>query len=168
MRKISGKNGNLKKGEYRIALRVAYFFVTTPNHPFWVVNKGWIEAAELNVGDILTQYNGSYVLVTDISIELLDSPIKVYNFEVEDWHTYFVGSEKILVHNMCAKEFIKSPKNAKQVISYLKKQGFKEIRQSGSHKIFSDWLNTVTVPFHGSKDIAIGTLKSIMKQAGLL
>lgn len=31
----------------------------------------------------------------------MDEPIKVYNFEVEDWHTYFVSDSGILVHNLC-------------------------------------------------------------------
>ncbi len=31
---------------------------------------------------------------------MIDS-VKVYNFEVEDWHTYYVGRNEILVHNKC-------------------------------------------------------------------
>ena len=31
----------------------------------------------------------------------LCQPIKVYNFEVVDWHTYFVSDEDVLVHNTC-------------------------------------------------------------------
>ncbi|MDE6016159.1 MAG: HINT domain-containing protein, partial [Acetatifactor sp.] len=27
--------------------------------------------------------------------------VKVYNFEVEDWHTYYVAELGVLVHNMC-------------------------------------------------------------------
>ena len=38
----------------------------------------------------------------------------------------------------------------------------------GSHVILKKGSRTVVVPNHGSKDIAKGTLKSIMKQAGLL
>ena len=34
-----------------------------------------------------------------IWIELLDVPTKVYNFEVEDFHTYYVGENSVLVHN---------------------------------------------------------------------
>ena len=33
--------------------------------------------------------------------ELLEAPITVYNFEVEDFHTYYVGSASVLVHNKC-------------------------------------------------------------------
>ncbi|MBQ9199125.1 MAG: hypothetical protein IJ141_02985 [Lachnospiraceae bacterium] len=34
-------------------------------------------------------------------MEELSEAIKVYNFEVEDWHTYFVGEQGVLVHNNC-------------------------------------------------------------------
>ena len=40
--------------------------------------------------------------------------------------------------------------------------------QNGSHIKLTDGLKTVIVPDHGAKNIAIGTLRSIMKQAGLL
>ena len=41
--------------------------------------------------------------VDAIATEQCAEPVKVYNFEVEDFHTYFVGTGCILVHNMCAK-----------------------------------------------------------------
>lgn len=31
----------------------------------------------------------------------MSEKIKVYNFEVQDWHTYFVGNQGVLVHNRC-------------------------------------------------------------------
>ena len=34
--------------------------------------------------------------------EHLSEPVTVYNFAVEDYHTYFVGENDVLVHNMCA------------------------------------------------------------------
>ena len=37
--------------------------------------------------------------VEKAEIEVFDKPVKVYNFEVEDWHTYFVTEQGILVHN---------------------------------------------------------------------
>ena len=36
-----------------------------------------------------------------IQYELLKSPVKVYNFEVEDFHTYYVSNKAVLVHNFC-------------------------------------------------------------------
>ncbi|NLX76297.1 MAG: hypothetical protein GXZ01_02815, partial [Clostridiaceae bacterium] len=39
--------------------------------------------------------------VKEVRFEYLDTPIKVYNFEVEDWHTYFVSEQDVFVHNSC-------------------------------------------------------------------
>ena len=79
---------------------------STPSHPFYVPQKGWTSAISLRAGDILVLSNGEYVIVEQIQHELLESPIKVYNFEVEDFHTYYVSAnadsdEFVLVHNSC-------------------------------------------------------------------
>ena len=71
----------------------------TPKHPFYVPNQGWTDAIELRAGDRLQLLNGEYVIVEQVQHEILESPIKVYNFEVEDFHTYFVSKYSILVHN---------------------------------------------------------------------
>lgn len=46
--------------------------------------------------------NGEYVVVEQVQHELLETPVRVYNFEVEDFHTYFVGDTSVLVHNSCS------------------------------------------------------------------
>ena len=58
-------------------------------------------AAHLRAGDILVLVNGEYVVVEKVQHELLESPVKVYNFQVADYHTYYVASG-VLVHNMCS------------------------------------------------------------------
>ena len=75
--------------------------ITAPTHPFYVPKLGWTSAIKLRAGDILVLSNGEYVVVEAVQHEILESPIKVYNFEVEDFHTYFVGESSILVHNTC-------------------------------------------------------------------
>ena len=60
---------------------------------------GFAKAGELIVGDELLDVNGNVLLVEKINVELTDKPVKVYNFQVEDYHTYFVGNCKIWVHN---------------------------------------------------------------------
>ena len=75
--------------------------ITTPEHPFFVSTKGWITAINLRAGDILVTVNGEYVVLEKIQHEILETPITVYNFEVKDFHTYYVGSNCIFVHNMC-------------------------------------------------------------------
>ena len=73
--------------------------VTTVDHPFYVKNQGFIKAGELIVGDELLDVNGNILLVENFDVELTDKPVKVYNFQVEDFHTYYVGKNGILVHN---------------------------------------------------------------------
>lgn len=47
----------------------------------------------------MTLYDGK-TLVID-SLVSKDTIVTVYNFEVEDFHNYFVGKRKVLVHNDC-------------------------------------------------------------------
>ena len=73
--------------------------ITTVDHPFYVKDQGFIKAGELIVGDELLDVNGNVLLVENFDVELTDKPVKVYNFQVEDFHTYFVGTSQIMVHN---------------------------------------------------------------------
>ena len=84
----------------------------TPSHPFYVAKFGWTKAADLRAGDILVLSNGEYVVVEAVQHEILESPIKVYNFEVQDYHTYYVGENSVLVHNLCETDDVPSRKEA--------------------------------------------------------
>ena len=75
----------------------------TPEHPFYSPVKGWTEAIQLRAGDILVTVNGDYVVVEQVQHEILETPVQVFNFEVSDFHTYFVGDIPVLVHNVCGK-----------------------------------------------------------------
>jgi len=75
--------------------------ITTPEHPFYVPVKGWTSAIQLRAGDRLQLLNGKYVIIEQVQHELLETPVIVYNFEVEDFHTYYVSDSAILVHNTC-------------------------------------------------------------------
>ena len=76
--------------------------VTTDNHPFYVQGRGFIQAGNLLVGDKLISINGEDLLIEDYYTELTEEPVSVYNFQVEDFHTYFVGDCAVWVHNaMC-------------------------------------------------------------------
>ncbi len=83
----------------------------TPEHPFYVPKKGWTSAIDLRAGDILVMLNGEYVVVEQVQHELLESPETTYNFEVEGFHTYHVGEQSLLVHNLCKQELVAGDKN---------------------------------------------------------
>ena len=73
--------------------------ITTETHPFYVKNRGFVNAGELAVGDELLDVNGNVLLVENFDVELTDDSVKVYNFQVEDFHTYHVGECGVWVHN---------------------------------------------------------------------
>ena len=90
---------------------------TTPEHPFYVPQQEqiyastennntkysekdtWILAKNLKKGAKVFLF--STLLATVDSTYTQDTTCIVYNFEVERAHNYFVGREKILVHNRC-------------------------------------------------------------------
>jgi len=101
---------------------------TTEEHPFWVVDKGWVEASDLRVGDLLITEDG--VIIDVDGIEKREGDFEVYNFEVEDFHTYFVSDLEVLVHNECVFRTM-SEKEYKRVV---KNNGL-SIRESGSSEL---------------------------------
>jgi len=60
---------------------------------------GFVEAGKLLVGDKLVDSKGNVLVVEEKKLEITDEPVKVYNFKVDDFHTYHVGNNGILVHN---------------------------------------------------------------------
>ncbi|MGA8943294.1 MAG: polymorphic toxin-type HINT domain-containing protein, partial [Thermoactinomyces sp.] len=75
---------------------------TTAEHPFWVAEKGWVQAKDLQPGDQLETDQGQHVKVTRIAKQ--EKQTTVYNYEVKDYHTYYVSGLHLLVHNMCGKK----------------------------------------------------------------
>lgn len=71
---------------------------TTPEHPFWTLDGGWRRAADLGAGTRLVSPAGA-VQVLDVAP--VPGEHTVYNFEVEGFHTYFVGEVAAWVHNEC-------------------------------------------------------------------
>jgi hypothetical protein len=65
-----------------------------------VVGKGWVLAADLQVGDQLQQSNGNSLTIDNIRVIRHAERVKVYNFTVADFHTYFVSDLVIWVHNI--------------------------------------------------------------------
>ena len=70
---------------------------TTGEHPLWVADKGWVEAKDLQVGDLLQTDEETFVDVDRIEKRVGD--FEVYNFDVEGFSTYFVSDLGVLVHN---------------------------------------------------------------------
>ena len=107
--------------------------VTTPGHPFFIYGRGFEYAGNLRAGDILVSVNGDKVILELVQHEILESPAKVYNFEVQDWHTYFVGNDEVWVHNMCtpdtsADDIAKSTTD--NVSNVSRRQAFRQAKEA--------------------------------------
>lgn len=71
----------------------------TPEHPFWGHDRGWAKAGRLAVGDRLLNANGAKIAILNIEHEASCEPVKVYNITVGGKHTFYVGKNRLLVHN---------------------------------------------------------------------
>lgn len=58
---------------------------------------------------------------------------------------------------------------ATDVVKLIEQQGWYEVRQRGSHRIFkhNEHSEIITIPDHGKSDLKLGLLNSILKKAGL-
>ena len=54
-----------------------------------------------------------------------------------------------------------------EAVKALQRAGFVVRRQSGSHVVLSSGERTISVPVHGGRDLKPGTLRSIIRDAGL-
>ncbi|MCI9586291.1 MAG: hypothetical protein HFH45_06650 [Bacilli bacterium] len=70
--------------------------ILTPNHTCYV-NGQWVLASEIKIGDKMLDCDNNVLVVENIQSSKVTD--KVYNFEVEDNHNYFVTDLNILVHN---------------------------------------------------------------------
>lgn len=69
--------------------------VATRGHRFWVTGEGWRMAKFLNPGSELFSARGSRELS---SVNEADDEV-AYNLVVGEYHTYFVGESRLLVHD---------------------------------------------------------------------
>jgi hypothetical protein len=71
----------------------------TPQHPFWVIDRGWVDAGYLQEGDLLLTADGQRTPILTVTHQNLLTPVLIYNITVAGQHTFFVGKSRILVHN---------------------------------------------------------------------
>jgi RHS repeat-associated protein len=71
----------------------------TEGHPFYARDSGWIDAEELEIGNLLVADDADAVAVIDL--RRITQRTVVHNLTVNRIHTYFVlaGEQPVLVHN---------------------------------------------------------------------
>ena len=70
---------------------------TTPTHFFYTQEYGWVQAGALWQGAHVRKADGSYGIVE--ASKTVERSQKMYDLTVDTAHTFFVGSDKWLVHN---------------------------------------------------------------------
>jgi hypothetical protein len=70
---------------------------TTPEHPFFTLELGWVDAGDLWRGAHIRRADGSFALLWDFTVDA--RPRRMYNLTVATAHTFFVGVQRVLVHN---------------------------------------------------------------------
>ena len=68
---------------------------------YYGLSEKWVSASRLKNGDKVLLSNGNYGIIQSVKVEQLENPETTYNFEVEDFHTYYVGENSVCVHNEC-------------------------------------------------------------------
>ncbi len=115
--------------------------VCTPEHPFYVEHLGWVEANKLLENDKVLLYNNTVATLIGKEVEPLKIAEATYNFEVEDYHTYYVGEENILVHNDCIGVNTNSAGVTNNTSIHGKAHG-SEIHQQRINKFVGDMSNS--------------------------
>lgn len=70
------------------------------DHPYYVKGRGFVDAVDPCIGSELVDDCGNVCCVDNIFHEKLRNEKRtVYNFQADNYHTYHVSHQKLLVHN---------------------------------------------------------------------
>ena len=72
----------------------------SPRHELYIIDKGWVRAFNVKVGDWMLSSDNEKIEITNIEYIKYDEPIKTYNFTVDGNSNYFVTDIQVLVHNI--------------------------------------------------------------------
>ncbi len=70
---------------------------TTPNHPFFTADRGWVDAGKLEVGEKIRTASDEPATVLGFTVEATPTPM--WDITVDDAHSFFVGEAVVVVHN---------------------------------------------------------------------
>jgi Pretoxin HINT domain len=73
--------------------------MVTANHPIYCQNRGWIPVSDIEAGDVVENFLFGHLMVFRVYHAVENA--RVYNFEVDEFHTYYVGEQGVWVHNQC-------------------------------------------------------------------
>ncbi len=124
---------------------------TTAEHPFFVAEKGWVPAENLEVGDLLVGHDDKLTRLD--SLRVTERYEAVYNLRVAEDHTYFVGDDdwgfSVWVHN--AYSIRRATDGTWEIIDSagtVVKRGLSESDALAQQRAFNFGINGVQTPSH--------------------
>ena len=104
---------------------------TTDEHPLYVEGRGFVKAKEVGIGSSIVTRAGPSAKVVGVEADVRRAT--VYNFTVDEFHNYFVGSQALWVHNT-------SPEDCRDIVALVDDSN-KDFRltQASAEKIFKDF-----------------------------
>ncbi|MDQ3520086.1 MAG: polymorphic toxin-type HINT domain-containing protein [Gemmatimonadota bacterium] len=123
---------------YRLEVRDAdgevESFYATDDHPWKIDGGAWAETHELEMGNRISTSSGGAMTVTGVN--LTNRVERTYNLTVADWHTFLVGEDGAIVHNVdCGKKKRRVPgktgKEASKDIPSWARGEAPDVRESG-------------------------------------
>jgi intein/homing endonuclease len=131
---------------------------TTPEHPFWVRDKGWTAAGEIETGEELRSHDGQWIPLD--SRYITDNLVTVYNMRVAENHTYFVGSPlwgfSVWAHNSCDILKVSELRGRQMPIEFMGNKIKKYKRQMPSQGGYGNFLPIQVAIVDGKKIIIDG------------
>lgn len=99
---VKATKKSIKRGLVSLFATGTLIAQPTLEHPVWTENHhDYVPAQDLKVGDTFLDGKGAPIRLDSLAIKP-DTTLTVYNFEVNDLHNYYVGTQEVLVHNTCA------------------------------------------------------------------
>lgn len=103
---VTNTFGRMAPG-YRMLRTETETFKVTDEHPLWVQGKGWIEANKVVADDVIAARRGDLLVLSNHAVA---TPVRVYNFSVNNTPDYFVGEGGMWAHNAtCSIEVMSKP-----------------------------------------------------------
>lgn len=113
-------------GESQDMIRVSVgeeIIESTFSHPF-LTEDGWARAENLTIGMKLLSTDNCFRSVYGLSRVRYEESIKTYSLCVDNYHSFLIGENKLVVHNRCkpnekyANDTYKFPEGSQQALKY--------------------------------------------------
>ena len=104
---------------------------TTDEHPLYVEGSGFAKAKEVGIGSSIVTRAGPSAKVVAVEADVRQAT--VYNFTVDDFHTYFVGEDSLWVHNT-------GPKDCQDAVTLVEDSNKRfPLTHASQEKIFAEF-----------------------------